>query len=182
MRLWHPNCRDSIAALAPPVRALVEHGVDLAFPPHGDLPDRLLGRCCFATRAASVVDHQPACRHGAANVPSAMAENPFCPLCRKPAPPFQAAVRLGRLRGCAAIGNFADQALCRATAGRVLARLFVDERGAVLAGLELDVVVPIPMHWDWCFARGANNPDVLARRLAHGFGAKFRPASMRSWS
>lgn len=51
-----------------------------------------------------------------------------------------------------------------------LAQCLWEERGEELAALEVDLVVPIPMHWWRRWRQGANAPDLLAEVLAQRLG------------
>jgi ComF family protein len=48
-----------------------------------------------------------------------------------------------------------------------LARLLWQSRGGDLRAWNVDVVLPIPMHWLRRIARGVNSPEVIGRTLAH---------------
>ena len=47
-----------------------------------------------------------------------------------------------------------------------IARLVARRKGAVLAGLDPDLVVAVPMYWVRRLLRGTNSPEILARHLA----------------
>jgi ComF family protein len=48
--------------------------------------------------------------------------------------------------------------------------LLVAKRRGMLAAVEADVVVHIPMYWGRRLVRGTNSPEILARRLARRLG------------
>lgn len=53
---------------------------------------------------------------------------------------------------------------------KALAQLFWQRRQNLLRGLNVDLVVPVPMYWTRHLARGINNPDILAANAAHRLG------------
>ncbi len=167
MQLWQ-RLRDPISTAAGSAQAMLEHGVDLFYPPQCaicrmDCAGPIL--LCDDCRQA-VIDRRPACPRCAADVPAMVDGETFCPQCRKPAPRFQAAVRLGRYEGALRSSILQIKHESAQPLAEALARLFVAERAGELAALQFDVVVPIPMHWARRIWRGVNNPDALARRVA----------------
>jgi ComF family protein len=46
-----------------------------------------------------------------------------------------------------------------------MAELFWEARGAEIAALKPELIVPIPMHWRRRLVRGANGPELLAEVL-----------------
>ncbi len=165
---WH----DSVSAANRSARAMLDRSVDLVFPPHCALcrvacPGPIL--LCDDCRP-TVIDRLPACPRCAADVPETLAGGSSCPQCRRPAPQFQFAVRLGRYAGALRSAILAIKHGSAEPLAAALGRLLADERGDILAAQHFDVVVPIPMHWTRRLVRGINNPDVLARRLAERLG------------
>ncbi len=59
--------------------------------------------------------------------------------------------------------------------GRLLAERFRNE----LQALELDVVVPVPMHWTRRLVRGTNSPEIMGQVLARQLGVNFGPRALR---
>jgi ComF family protein len=167
MQLWQ-RIRDPLSIAADSAQTMLEHGVDLFYPPQCALcradcagPILLCENC-----RRTMIDRRPACPRCAADVPTAIEGESSCPQCRKPAPRFQAAVRLGRYEGALRSAILAIKRESAQPLAEALARQFVAERGAELAALQFDAVVPIPMHWARRIWRGVNNPDTLARHLA----------------
>jgi ComF family protein len=180
MQLWQ-RLRDPISTAAGSAQAMLEHGVDLFYPPQCAIcrtdcagPILLCEKC-----SQTVVDRRPACPRCAADVPAIVDGEASCPQCRKPAPRFQAAVRLGRYEGPLRSSILQIKHESAQPLAETLARLFVAERGADLAALKLDVVVPIPMHWARRIWRGVNNPDALARRVATRLAIPAAPHLLR---
>jgi ComF family protein len=151
----------------------VNRCVDLVFPPRctlcaADLPesaDRIL--ICPGCRK-QIVSSQPACPRCACHV--ARIDSDGCVQCRDAKLRFDAAVRLGDYqetlrRAILRIKQSNEQALAKSLAD-VLAACRSDE----LQRLNLDVVVPIPMHWRRRLLRGHNSAAVLAERVACSLG------------
>lgn len=58
-------------------------------------------------------------------------------------------------------------------AGRYFARMLAEEmRSSSLYG-DVDLVVPVPLHWTRRWARGYNQSEIIGRVLADAFGADF---------
>ena len=118
---------------------------------------------------------------------AALASQPACPRCASPvsdgsACPFCTGDGIYPLESIIALGSFRDPLrkivhemkyhhrwpLAETLADRMLAESRVRE---LLD--EIDVLVPIPLHWSRQILRGYNQADALARRLArHGRGLK----------
>jgi len=61
----------------------------------------------------------------------------------------------------------------------MLARTFTDECGPKLAGLGIEVVVPVPLHWRRSWVRGFNQAATIAETLAAELGAEWQPGALR---
>lgn len=55
-----------------------------------------------------------------------------------------------------------------------LAALLLERHGGVMAAWQIDVIVPVPMHWLRRLSRGTSSADLLARHLAGGLGLPAR--------
>ena len=112
---------------------------------------------------------------------STLASHPACPRCASPIPdgsacPFCNGDGIYPLESITALGSFRDPLrkiihemkyhhrwpLAETLAGRMLA----EERIRNLLN-EIDVLIPIPLHWTRQILRGFNQADTLARRLSH---------------
>jgi ComF family protein len=151
----------------------VDRSVDLVFPPRcalcaADLPemhDRIL--VCGGCRK-QIVSNEPACPRCACHV--ARIEQDGCVQCREAKLRFDAAVRLGDYqetlrRAILRIKQSNEQALAKS-----LADLLAACRNDELERLNIDVVVPIPLHWRRRLMRGHNSAAVLAERVACSLG------------
>ncbi len=57
----------------------------------------------------------------------------------------------------------------------MIGRTFAEAHGAELSALEIDTVVPVPLHWWRKWKRGFNQAESVARELAAGLNAAFAP-------
>jgi ComF family protein len=121
-----------------------------------------------------------------------MAGGPRCGGCGQPAdadPCGRCGGRLGRCAGIVVLGGYADalrDAVLRAkrptgdTVSAGLAALIVEKHAARIAGWDVDLVTPVPMHWRRRAARGTSAADELARGVATGLGLACRRGLRRS--
>lgn len=162
-----------ISALRRGYRLGVNRCIDLVFPPRctlcaDDLPesaDRIL--ICSSCRK-QIVSSQPACPRCASHV--ARIDPSGCAQCRDAKLRFDAAIRLGDYqevlrRAILRTKQSYEQALAKS-----LADVLASHRNDELQRLNVDVVVPIPMHWRRRLSRGHNSAAVLAERIACSLG------------
>jgi len=133
---------------------------------------------CSRCRDA-VVDSSPACPRCGGPSPQALGLALACPACHKSAPRFDALVRLGRYDGLlrAAVLK-AKRADAEPLAG-ALARLLAAERRDELTRLQIDWIVPVPMHWTRRFARGVNGAEAIARALGGALSAPVKSSWLK---
>jgi len=90
--------------------------------------------------------------------------------------------------GIAVLGGYADRLReavlrCKRPAGRplvrALAQCLVAEHAATLTTWDIDLVVPVPMHWWRAMLRGMSAADELARGVAGGLQLPVRAALAR---
>jgi ComF family protein len=170
----------ALAAIGPRSRNWLHRGLDLLFPPvcafcaqelaqreSAEFEDRVL--LCQDCRKA-LVDDGPACRRCGASLARESDSLDGCEQCHNERPRYAEVVRLGRyqdtLRSAVLRIKRVSQQPLAATLGEWLAQC----REASFARLQVDVVVPIPMHWSRRAWRGTNSPEVLAQQL----GRKLR--------
>lgn len=147
-------------------------GLDLLFPPRcaycdaefppveDDLP------LCHECREALAPEDWTYCvRCGAATSPDEPAPR-SCEMCHTEPLKFDTVVSMGDYRS--ELGRAV--LTMKQSAGDVLSaavgRLYWLRRGAEVASLRPDVVIPAPMFWARRLARGTNSPDILAESLA----------------
>jgi ComF family protein len=90
-----------------------------------------------------------------------------CPRCRRREPPLSSARAIGTYDGALRAIVHALKYGKRPSIAGPLARLMAANAGDLLA--EVDLVVPVPLHWRRRRARGFNQAEELARHL--GFGS-----------
>lgn len=152
------------------IRRVTRHGLDLVYPPACACCQTPLepetGRLCENCRRP-LVDLKPACQHCGANLPDHARE---CPRCRELRLPFRGVCRLGPYEGplrSAVLRIKRPQEQLLAVALTELLALHAIER---LRSWQLDVVMPVPMHWTRRAWRGANSPETIAVGLASALG------------
>jgi ComF family protein len=62
-----------------------------------------------------------------------------------------------------------------------LSRLMADEFSRVYPGLQLDLVVPVPIHKSRFLERGFNQATELGKRFAKSVGIPFSDTVLRKW-
>lgn len=147
-------------------------GRDLLLPPHCvycedelEAPGDELLLCKDCRNLLGPTDWK-SCRRCGAPVDAGEAGNASCARCHTVEVKFDAAISLGAYQG------HLRSALLRMKRprGQVLAmgigRLLSMRRGAELASLCPNLVVPVPMHWRRRWVQGVNSPDLLAECLA----------------
>lgn len=159
--------------------------MNLLFPPRcalcdadlGDPEDGLL--LCGECQAQMAPREWCGCpRCGVHRHPSAPA-GLHCPACRASRFGFDGVVPLGSygglLRDAVLKMKRAAGEPLSAAAGEYLVR----RRGAQIASLRPELVVPIPMHWRRRLVRQTNSPDLLAERLARFLGVPLLDRALR---
>lgn len=155
-------------------RALPARALDLLLP-QPCLACGLAGRdgLC-AGCAAELLPNAPACRRCALPLP-ALDADALCGRCLRRPPPAHS---------CRALLRYADPAdrwlatlkFARdLVAGRLLSRLMGERLPALLDGLEIDAVIPMPLHRARLRQRGFNQVVELLRPLRRALPAAIRP-------
>ena len=98
-----------------------------------------------------------------------------CSWCHGESLGFESAVRLGPYDG-----KLRDAILrMKSSSGEGLAemigRLFWERAASRLQAAQIDVVVPVPLHWKRRWMRGYNQAAAIGRELATGLGVRFAP-------
>jgi len=94
------------------------------------------------------------------------AESNDCPRCPETPFAFEGVVRLGSYEGALRSAVLRMKHAQQRPLSLALGALLADARHDELTALNVDVVVPVPMHWVRSRWRGINSPEVLAERLA----------------
>jgi ComF family protein len=146
---------------------------DLVYPPtciccHAPITeptDLSLCRTCIVELSS---DHANTCPRCAGTVgPFAQLET-GCPRCEHERFHFDGAIRLGRYDGKLRDVILRMKQQNGEPLAETLGQLWAVERAAVFAPLNLDAVVPIPLHWLRWLHRGYNQTGAVARCLARG--------------
>jgi ComF family protein len=117
---------------------------------------------CQSCKAEMTINHT-ACRHCGLPLP-ARGENPVCGQCLRQAPPYHgtAAPWLYDEYMAYLIHRWKFHRAQHLTP--LLAQLWLEQSAAVP---EVDLLVPVPLHWRRRWQRGYNQAELLARELLH---------------
>lgn len=102
-----------------------------------------------------------------------------CRACRDESFTFEQAIRLGRYEGLLReiilrLKNQKGEGLAE-----LLGEHWAKERAAAFAALKIDVIVPVPLHWQRRWQRGYNQSAALCRGLATNLGVPYHPSWLR---
>jgi ComF family protein len=154
--------------------------LDLVYPPACRLCDRLLGAqadFCLECRRELLTDPFPNCpRCGGTVGPHANTVN-GCFHCRDDHFSFARVIRVGPhvgLRRDLVIRAKTDEAMAEAAAS-----IFAEGIGCKLAGVPVDGVIGVPLHWYRAWHRKYNQSVLLARSLAAAIGSTCWNRSLR---
>jgi ComF family protein len=154
--------------------------LDLIYPPVCRLCDRLLpaqADFCPECRLALLTDPFPTCpRCGSTVGPYADTVN-GCFRCRDEHFSFERVIRVGPydgLRRDLVIRAKSDEAMAEAAAA-----IFAEGIGCKLAGVHVDGVMGVPLHWYRAWHRKYNQSVLLARKLAAAIGSNCWNRSLR---
>jgi ComF family protein len=164
-----------MSALLEPLYSLL----DLVYPPRcllcGKAPP---GRQRFCSACESGLFHDPhlCCPRCAARVGPFAVSDGSCPACRADAVPFLAAVRLGPYEGPLRDAVLLIKSNRHEGLAELLGERLAEIHAARLRALNLDAVVPVPLHWRRRLWRGYNQSAAIAR----GIGSRLR-LPCRTW-
>lgn len=149
--------------------------VDLLFPPRcarcdADLPELTASRhdvlLCEECRRVLAPGPWSGCRRCGAKAPAELPSPPTCTWCEAMRLGMDRSVVLGAYEGKLREAVLRLKRSSEEPLAVALARLFWRSRQKALRRLDVDLVVPVPMHWTRRLVRGVNNPDVLAAEVA----------------
>lgn len=153
-------------------RKAVSAGLDLLFPAkciacHDDLSEerRESAICRECEERLEFIDW-PVCPRCAAPVPSTNGVDLACNHCRGDKLRFQRAIALGSYEGLLRQLVMRTKADRQGVVTHALAELAWQRLREQLLALQIDVVTAVPMHRWRRWQRGANAPQLIARRLA----------------
>jgi ComF family protein len=157
-------------------------GLDLVYPPVcayclEAMEPGSLASLCPACRAA-VVETRPACpRCGA--LARAGGQQHDCPSCNHRRFHFDRVWRLGIYHSALRSAVLRMKRPTGHPLAVALGDLLAELAGSRLAALQVDVVVPVPMHWTRKAWRGTNSAEAIARRLAGHLRLPMRPGLLK---
>ena len=121
---------------------------------------------CPACRTLLATDPNPVCPRCAASVGPFVPLDDGCKKCRNHAFHFAGVCRLGPYEGqlreiILRMKHAAGEGLAEA-----MGLLLADARRETIAGMKIDVVMPVPLHWWRRIRRGYNQSEAVARSLS----------------
>jgi ComF family protein len=96
-----------------------------------------------------------------------------CGVCRRRKYCFDKVVPLGVYEGAVRQAVLRMKRAENDYLARAMAELYWRRRGAELAALKPDVVIPVPMYWRRRMNRGVNSPETLAAKVSRCLGVPF---------
>lgn len=102
-----------------------------------------------------------------------------CPACADRQFRFDALVALGDYEGELRRAVLRMKRAIQEPLSAALGQLLAQQRGAEIASLRPDVVLPVPMHWLRRILRGTNSPEIVASQLAAGVRRPMSPLLIR---
>ena len=158
--------------IARQTRRWANHGWELLFPPgcaacgqqlERGLPTRRLCPECSIKLTATHRDLCPIC---GAVADRTMVDQRGCPRCRHRKLRFEGVVSLGPYNGPLRRAVLRMKRPSGEALAIAVAHLLCDHVGSQIADLNVDLVVPIPMHWTRRWVRGTNSAEVIAEVVA----------------
>ncbi len=134
---------------------------------------------CMPCYSAIATDEASVCPKCAATVGPHTDVSDGCFACRTRSFAFEETVRLGPYTGKL------QEAIVRIkfSPGEPLAErlglVFSQERVTWLKGKNIELVVPVPLHWKRRWTRGFNQAATLAREVANAMNVEFQPGALR---
>lgn len=158
---------------AGPARALAEGLIRLCYPPAcvfcgaGIAGGRLCRKC---RRDMCQTAHANVCWRCAASAGPFAGTAKGCDLCQREKFAFEGVLRLGSYRDSLATACLRAKHVGGLWLCEILADLLFDHRRVQLEAIDVDVVVPVPLHWWRRWRRGYDQVFQVASRLADHLG------------
>lgn len=112
----------------------------------------------------------PSCRRCGAAAPADQPLPNECPMCRYTPFHFETVVSLGGYKGELRSAILKMKRPFSEPLSAAMGKLFTIRRGGALKSLDVDALVPIPMHWVRRLVRKTNSPELLAAQMGRGLG------------
>jgi ComF family protein len=134
---------------------------------------------CESCRKNLFTDPHAVCPHCAATIGPHGAPDGFCPSCRDEHYPFERVVRLGPYAGTLRdvilqLKHHSNEGLAE-----LVGETWVRQAKALFDELQVDSVVPIPLHWWRRWQRGYNQSAALAHGIAGVLGLPLETSWLR---
>ena len=137
------------------------------------------GDFCADCITRFTTDHLNACFRCSSTVGAFVDTNDGCPKCRNESFGFERAFRLGPYEGLLRelilrIKQPGNEALTEA-----VGRCWAADRETEIAAARVNLVMPVPLHWQRRWRRGFNQCEILARSWADRLRLPMRPRWLR---
>jgi ComF family protein len=162
-----------VSALLSPLRGLL----DLVYPPRCLLcASQPRGRERFCDGCAAGLFHDPhaACPRCGARVGPFAVSDASCSACRADAVPFETTVRLGPYDGPLREAVLRIKSNYHEGLAELLGECLAAAHADRLRSLDLDAIVPVPLHWRRRLMRGYNQSAALAQGIGARIGRPCR--------
>lgn len=152
-------------------RGALGAGLDLVFPPECAacrVPFERSQRplLCSDCQTSHVGKTVPRCERCGARVPMATPASEGCKLCNKPKLHFDGTAVLGSYEATLRESVLRCKGRAHQLLNRALGEMLAEQCAEDIARWQVDVALPVPMHWRRRLWRGVNGPDLLAASLA----------------
>lgn len=121
---------------------------------------------CDNCKTALTVDPHPTCPRCSSSVGPHTNVEDGCPSCRRESFPFEGVIRMAPYEGLLRETILRMKHSSGEGLAEVVGRLWAECACERLAELEVDVIVPVPLHWLRHWARGYNQAETLAGAVA----------------
>lgn len=102
-----------------------------------------------------------------------------CPRCRDDYFHFESVMRLGPYDGALRDAIISMKRQAGETLAESVGQLWAHHQEQQFRALEVELVIPVPLHWWRQLRRGYNSAGTLAMAIANMIGAEFRPRWLR---
>ncbi len=147
--------------------------------PEGEATEPFRHGLCIECYRSVTQDPFPACPRCAQTIGPHTDTEHGCAECHGAPLGFDRALRLGPYTGKLRDAVLRTKLLAGEGLADLLGRAFAECRGTALGAAEIDLVVPVPLHWWRKWTRGYNQSEAIARELAAGLNVPLAPRVLR---
>jgi ComF family protein len=134
---------------------------------------------CPLCRHGLFTDTESTCPRCAGSIGPFAVVDGRCHACRNESFVFEQVLRLGRYEGLLREVILRLKSQTGEGLAELLGESWAKEAAARFAALQIEAIVPVPLHWRRRWQRGYNQSAALGRGLATGLGAPYQPSWLR---